>query len=246
MERFRRQAERFGARFVDEDATEVDFSGRPLRVKAGREWLEALAVIIATGASAKWLGLESEARLRGRGVSSCATCDGYFFRGQDVVVVGGGDTAMEEALFLANLASSVTVVHRRDRLRASKIMQERALRHPRIGFVWNTVVEEILGDQAVSGVRLRHLPTGEVSERPCAAVFVAIGHEPNTALFRGQVELDERGYLKLYDGMRTSVPGVFGAGDVHDVRYRQAITAAADGCKAALEVERYLSELGVL
>lgn len=241
MQRFRRQAERFGTRFLDADATAVDFSGQPLRVQVRDRWLAARAVIVATGASARWLGVPGEERLRGRGVSSCATCDGYFFRGQPVVVVGGGDTAMEEALFLAQLCEEVTVIHRRDRLRASKIMQQRALEHPRIRFVWDTVVEEILGQDAVTGVRTRHLPTGRTAELPCAAVFVAIGHEPNTRIFRGQLELDERGYVRVYDGMRASAPGVFVAGDVHDHRYRQAVTAAADGCKAAMEVERYLA-----
>ena len=242
MNNMRRQAERFGTRFIDADATAVDFSTYPLRVQVGSAWHEAQAVIIATGASAKWLGLPSEERLRGRGVSSCATCDGYFFKGGDVVVVGGGDSAMEEALFLANLARRVTVIHRRDRLRASKIMQERAFKHPRIEFVWNTVVEEILGEDRVTGVRLRNVETGETTDRACDAVFVAIGHRPNTDIFRGQVELDEQGYVKMYPGMRTSVEGVFVAGDAQDYRYRQAITAAADGCKAAMEAERWLAE----
>lgn len=240
MQRFRQQAERFGADFVDADATAVDFSQRPFKVAVGDETYRAEAVIIATGASAKWLGLDSEARLLGRGVSSCATCDGFFFRQRDVVVVGGGDTAMEEALFLSNICDSVTVIHRRDRLRASKIMQDRAMANPKIRFVWDSVVEDVLGEDTVTGVRIRNVKTGETSDIPCQAVFVAIGHKPNTDLFAGQVELDEQGYVKAYDGMRTSVEGVFVAGDAHDHRYRQAITAAAEGCKAALEVERWL------
>ncbi|HEY8449384.1 MAG TPA: thioredoxin-disulfide reductase [Bacillota bacterium] len=243
MDNMRRQAARFGAEFLDTDVTEVDFRQRPLRVKANDQWLAARAVIIATGASAKWLGLESEQRLIGRGVSSCATCDGYFFKDGKVVVVGGGDSAMEEALFLANLAASVTVVHRRDRLRASKIMQERALRHPKIHFIWNHVVAEILGTDKVTGVRLSHVQTGATTELECDAVFVAIGHTPNTAIFRDQIELTDNGYVRIYPGMRTSVEGVFVAGDAQDFRYRQAITAAADGCKAAIEVERWLGEM---
>ncbi|HLS88279.1 MAG TPA: thioredoxin-disulfide reductase [Sphingobacteriaceae bacterium] len=240
MMRFRRQAERFGTRFVDADATAVDFSQRPFKVEVGNDTYLAEAVIIATGAKAKWLGLESESRLVGRGVSSCATCDGFFFRDRDVVVVGGGDTAMEEALFLSNICRSVTVIHRRDQLRASKIMQDRAMANPKISFIWDSVVEEILGDETVTGVRIRNVKTGETSEVPAQAMFVAIGHKPNTELFAGQVELDEQGYIKSYDGQRTNVEGVFVAGDAHDFRYRQAVTAAAAGCKAALEVERWL------
>lgn len=240
MQRFRQQAERFGARIVDADATAVDFSQRPFKVEVGDETYLAETVIIATGAKAKWLGLESESRLVGRGVSSCATCDGFFFRERDVVVVGGGDTAMEEALFLSNICKSVTVIHRRDQLRASKIMQDRAMANPKIRFIWDSVVEEILGEDTVTGVRIRNVKTGETSEIPAQAMFVAIGHKPNTELFTGQVELDEQGYIKSYDGQRTNVDGVFVAGDAHDFRYRQAVTAAAAGCKAALEVERWL------
>ncbi|MBE3599083.1 MAG: thioredoxin-disulfide reductase [Limnochordaceae bacterium] len=243
MDAMRRQAERFGARFVDDDATAVDFSGRPLKVTAGDTVYEARSVIIATGASARWLGLPSESRLRGHGVSSCATCDGYFFRDQKVVVVGGGDTAMEEALFLTRFASEVVVLHRRDQLRASKILQERARRNPKIRFIWNVVVEEILGHKSVEGVRLRNVVTGETLVEPCQGVFVAIGHAPNTGFLAGQVELDERGYVVVHDETRTSRDGVFCAGDVHDFRYRQAVTAAAAGCKAALDVEKYLEAL---
>lgn len=242
MMRMRQQAQRFGAEFIDADATAVDFSERPFKVEVNGKWYKAHSVIIATGASAKWLELESEQRMIGRGVSSCATCDGYFFRGGKIVVVGGGDTAMEEALFLAGLAGSVTVVHRRDQLRASKIMQERAFKHPKINFIWDTIVVDVIGDQKVEGVVLENVKTGERTEFQCDALFVAIGHRPNTDIFRGQVELTEDGYIKVYPGMRTSVEGVFVAGDAQDFRYRQAITAAADGCKAALEVERWLAE----
>ncbi|QIA26183.1 thioredoxin-disulfide reductase [Thermaerobacter sp. PB12/4term] len=239
MARMRQQAERAGARFVDGDVTGVDFSRRPFRLQVGSTELEADAVILATGASAKWLGLPSEKRLMGRGVSSCATCDGAFFRDQDVVVVGGGDTAMEEALYLARICRSVTVVHRRDRLRASKIMQERAMANDKIRFVWDSVVEDILGEEKVEGVRVRNVKTGQTSEIPCAAVFVAIGHKPNTDFLRGHLDLDERGYV-IADGPRTSIPGVFVAGDVRDHRYRQAVTAAAEGCKAAMEAAWFL------
>lgn len=243
MQQMRRQAERVGAEFVAEDAVAVDFRSRPFRIQAASgEVYEARAVIVATGARARMLGLPSEAKYMGRGVSTCATCDGFFFRGKRVVVVGGGDTAMEEALYLANLAESVRVVHRRDQLRASRILQERAFRNPKIEFVWNHVVDEILGeDSRVTGVRLRHTHTGELRELPTDGVFVAIGHVPNTDLFRGQLELDEAGYVLLKRGMMTSVEGVFAAGDVHDHTYRQAVTAAGYGCQAAMEAERWLA-----
>ncbi len=243
MQQMRRQAERVGAEFVAEDAVAVDFRSRPFRIQAASgEVYEARAVIVATGARARMLGLPSEAKYMGRGVSTCATCDGFFFRGKRVVVVGGGDTAMEEALYLANLAESVRVVHRRDQLRASRILQERAFRSPKIEFVWNHVVDEILGeDSRVTGVRLRHTHTGELRELPTDGVFVAIGHVPNTELFRGQLELDEAGYVVLKRGMMTSVEGVFAAGDVHDHTYRQAVTAAGYGCQAAMEAERWLA-----
>ncbi|HEY8552497.1 MAG TPA: thioredoxin-disulfide reductase [Thermaerobacter sp.] len=239
MARMRQQAERAGARFVDGDVTAVDFSRRPFKLKVGTKELEADAVIIATGASAKWLGVPGEKKLMGRGVSSCATCDGAFFRDQDVVVVGGGDTAMEEALYLARICRSVTVIHRRDRLRASKVMQQRAMANEKIRFVWDTVVEDILGEEKVEAVRVRNVKTGETREIPCAAVFVAIGHKPNTDFLRGHLDLDERGYV-IADGPRTRIPGVFVAGDVRDHRYRQAVTAAAEGCKAAMEAAWFL------
>lgn len=241
MQTMRQQAERVGAEFIGEDATEVDFARRPFVVgTASGQRFEARAVIVATGASARLLGLPGEQRLMGRGVSTCATCDGFFFRNRDVIVAGGGDSAMEEALYLGNLAKSVTVVHRRDQLRASKIMQQRAFDHPKIGFVWDTVIEDILGDGVVSGVRLKNLKTDEVSERPIDGVFVAIGHIPNTAIFKGQLELDAQGYIKLRDRSSTSVEGVFAAGDVHDHTYRQAVTAAGYGCMAAIDAERWL------
>lgn len=240
MDRMRRQAARFGAEFLDEDVTSVDFLVHPFRVCVEDREFRALAVIVASGASARWLGLPSEQRLIGRGVSSCATCDGFFFRGKEVCVVGGGDTAMEEALFLTKFATKVTVIHRRHELRASKILQERAFRNPKIAFVWDSVVTEILGTDHVEGVRIRNVKTGAESELRCDGVFIAIGYTPNTSLFAGQLELDERGYIKVYDETRTSIPGVFAAGDVADYRYRQAITAAGSGCKAAMDAEVFL------
>jgi len=243
MEKFRAQAERFGAVIHNEDVTRVDFSSQPLRVWVDDEEHRANVVIAATGASAQWLGLDNETRLRGRGVSSCATCDGAFFRDKDIIVVGGGDTALEDGLFLTRFGRAVTVVHRRDALRASKIMQARAFAHPKMSFMWNTVVEDIRGDRGVTGVVLRDLATGAVTERPCDAVFVAIGHVPNTQIFAGQLELDHRGYIISPDGVRTKVPGVFVAGDVQDTRYRQAITAAGLGCRAAMEAEKYIESL---
>ncbi|MDR7518702.1 MAG: thioredoxin-disulfide reductase [Armatimonadota bacterium] len=241
MQAMRKQAERVGVEFITEDAVAVNFRQRPFEIttQSGHR-LEARAVIVATGASARLLGIPGEQRFMGRGVSTCATCDGFFFRNRDVIVVGGGDSALEEALYLANLAKSVTVVHRRDRLRASKIMQQRAFAHARIGFIWDTVVEDILGDGVVSGVRLMNLKTQERRERPVDGVFVAIGHIPNTALFKGQLELDEQGYIRLRERSHTSIEGVFAAGDVHDHTYRQAVTAAGFGCMAAMDAERWL------
>jgi thioredoxin reductase (NADPH) len=239
------QAERFGTKFVTGDVSSIDFKTHPLRVTVeGEESIETKTVIIATGASAIWLGVPGETLLMGHGVSSCATCDGFFFRGQELVVVGGGDTAMEEANFLTRFASKVSVVHRRDKLRASKIMQDRAFKNEKITFVWNSVVEAILGDDVVTGVRVRNVVTSQESELKCAGVFVAIGHSPNTGLFEGHVEMDARGYIVTKHGMATNRPGVFAAGDVQDIRYRQAITAAGSGCMAAMDAERYLEGLG--
>ncbi len=245
MQAMRAQAERAGAELLSEDAVAVDFSRRPfvIRTQSGDE-VTAHAVIVATGASAKMLGLPSEARLLGRGVSTCATCDGFFFRGRDVVVVGGGDAAIEEALYLANLARSVTVVHRRDQLRASKIMQERAFQHPKIRFIWNTEVAEILGDDKVTGVRLQDHVTGAITEHRVDGVFIAIGHTPNAEIFRGQLEMDPNGYIVTNDRRMSSVEGVFVAGDVHDHIYRQAVTAAGFGAMAAIDAERWLQRLG--
>ena len=243
MEIFRKQAERFDTEIISEDVTAVDFRTRPFRVSAGERTYEALAVIIATGASAKLLGLESEKKLMGRGVSTCATCDGFFFKDKNIMVVGGGDSAMEEALYLARLGRKVEVVHRRDTLRASKIMQERAFKNPKIEFIWNSSVEEILdvSKGMVTGVRLRNVKGGEITDRPVNGLFIAIGHQPNTELFQEQLELLPNGYIKVVPGTtQTSVPGVFAAGDVQDHIYRQAVTAAGTGCMAALEAERYL------
>ena len=243
METMRKQAERFGTDMIAEDATAVDFSQRPFVVRVGETTYEAETVIVATGASSKLLGLPGERELLGRGVSTCATCDGFFFKDQNIMVVGGGDSALEEALFLARLGRKVEVVHRRDTLRASKIMQDRAFKNPKISFVWDSEIEAI-ADPAlgkVTSVRLRNLKTGEVSERPVDGLFMAIGHQPNTALFRGQLALLPSEYVKVAPGTtQTSVPGVFAAGDVADFTWRQAVTAAATGCIAALEAERYL------
>jgi thioredoxin reductase (NADPH) len=245
MDAFREQAERFGATVRYEDVTRVDFSRRPFLIATDDEELRAHSVIIATGASAQWLGIEGEARLRGRGVSSCATCDGAFFRNVEIAVVGGGDTAMEEAMFLTRFATKVHVIHRRDHLRASKAMQERAVANPKIDFIWNTVVEDVLGDQTTTGLLLRNVKTGDVNILPVSAVFVAIGHHPNTELFKGQIDMDAAGYIEVLENTFTNMPGVFAAGDVHDARYKQAITAAGDGCKAALDAEKYLEEHGL-
>jgi thioredoxin reductase (NADPH) len=246
METMRKQAERFGTEMIGEDVTAVDLLHRPFTVRVGEATHEAHTVILATGASSKLLGLPSEMALMGRGVSTCATCDGFFFKNQDIMVVGGGDSAMEEALYLARLGRTVTVVHRRDTLRASKIMQERALANPKIQFLWNTAIEEIadVTQGRVRAVILRNLVTGVVSERPVDGLFVAIGHQPNTALFRGQIELLPNDYVKVAPGTtQTSVPGVFAAGDVADHLFRQAVTAAGTGCMAALEAERYLEAI---
>lgn len=243
MTKFREQAERFGARIENVDATSVDFSGRPLVVRAGESEYQARCVIVATGASARWLGIPGEERLRGRGVSTCATCDGAFFRDKHIVVVGGGDSAMEEALFLTRFGRKVTVIHRRDTLRASKIMADRALAHEKIDFIWNTAVEEAIGDHVLRGLRLHNLRDGSRYEFDADALFIAIGHDPNTGIFRGALELDDAGYIRSADGVRTNVDGVFVAGDVYDVRYKQAITAAGSGCRAAMDAEKYLEAL---
>ena len=243
METMRKQAERFGTDMVAEDVVGVDFARRPFVVRTADASFESQTVIIATGASAKLLGLPSETLLMGHGVSTCATCDGFFFKDQDIMVVGGGDSALEEALYLARLGRKVEVVHRRDTLRASKIMQDRAFAHPKISFVWNSVVRDILNPAAgkVTGVVLEDVATGARSEHRIDGLFVAIGHEPNTAVFRGQVELLPSGYIRVEAGTtRTSVPGVFAAGDVQDSVFRQAVTAAGSGCMAALEAERWL------
>jgi len=242
MELFQKQAERFGTKVLLEDATQVDLSQRPFKITTAEQAFSADAVILATGATAKWLGLPSEQRLANRGVSACATCDGALYRGKAMAVVGGGDTAMEEALFLTRFAPRVMVIHRRDALRASKIMQERARRNEKIEFVWNSEVEEVLGDEFVTGVRVRNLVSGARSELPVEALFVAIGHEPNTALFRGQIDLDATGYIRVTRGTRTSVEGVFACGDAMDPTYRQAVTAAGTGCMAAIDAERWLAE----
>jgi thioredoxin reductase (NADPH) len=243
MEQFRAQAERFGAIVENVDVTSVDFTRRPFEVSTDEATYACDTAIVATGASARWLGIPGEDRLRGSGVSSCATCDGAFFKDRHIVVVGGGDSAMEEALFLTRFGSKVTVIHRRDSLRASKIMADRALAHPKIEFVWNTGVDEARGEFKLESLVLRNLVTGETSELAADALFVAIGHDPNTGLFRGQLALDEHGYIVSPDGVHTNVPGVFVAGDVYDIRYKQAITAAGMGCKASLEAEKYLEEL---
>ena len=243
METMKKQAEHFGAETIAEDATAVDFVRRPFVVRAGERAWEGHTVIIATGASAKLIGLPAEAKLMGRGVSTCATCDGFFFKDRNIMVVGGGDSALEEALYLSRLGRRVEVVHRRDALRASKIMQERAFKNPKIEFLWNTVVDDIRDVEKgkVTSVRLKDVKTGALSERPVEGLFVAIGHQPNTQIFRGQIDLLSNDYAKVKPGTtQTSVPGVFAAGDVQDHTYRQAVTAAGTGCMAALEAERYL------
>ena len=247
MEKFKQQAERFGTRFVLGEVTKVDFSGRPFRIWQEDNAYTADAVIVATGASAKWLGIPSETAYRGKGVSACATCDGFFFRGVDVAVVGGGDTAVEEASFLTKYANKVTIVHRREELRASKVMAERAKHNPKIDFAWNATVEEVLGDgKGVTGLRLKSTRDGSKRDLPLKGLFLGIGHEPNTAIFKGQLEMNEVGYLKVASpSSRTSVDGVFAAGDVCDPTYRQAISAAGSGCTAAIDAERWLADRGI-
>jgi thioredoxin reductase (NADPH) len=240
MEAFREQAERFGARLHNVDVTKVDFSRRPFRVWVDEEEHTAQTVVVATGAAARWLGIPGEEMLRGRGVSTCATCDGAFFKEKEIVVVGGGDSAMEEALFLTRFGKHVTVIHRRSGLRASRIMADRALAHPKISFVWNTVVDAVHGEHFVERLTLRNVDTDETTELAADALFIAVGHDPLTAIFKDQLDLDVQGYVVSPDGVHTSVEGIFVAGDVYDIRYKQAVTAAGMGCKAALEVEKYL------
>ena len=247
MELFRAQAERFGTQIIDDVVTRVVLRERPFLIEAGKRQMHAEAVIIATGASAKWLDIPSEKALSGHGVSACATCDGFFFRNKEIGVVGGGDTAMEEALFLTKLAAKVTVIHRRDALRASKVMQQRAFANPKIHWEWNQEVVEVLGDkkEGVTGIKTKNNQTGEHRTLPMNGLFIAIGHEPNTELFRGQLEMDPVGYIKVQVGStRTSIPGVFASGDAADPTYRQAVTAAGTGCMAAIDAERFLSSGG--
>lgn len=245
MEKIRAQAGRFGGKFITADATKVDLSSRPFRVEVGDAAYEANALILSTGARARTLGIPGERELLGRGVSSCATCDGFFFRGKEIAIVGGGDSAVEEALFLTRFGSKVTLIHRRDSLRASKIMQERALAHEKMSFIWNTAVDEVLGENTVTGLKLRNVQTGETSEFATDALFVAIGHVPNTTLFQGQLDLDDAGYIRVaHPRTNTSVEGVFACGDVVDHIFRQAITASGTGCAAAIDAERYLETLG--
>jgi len=256
MDTFRKQSERFGAIYLTDDATDVSFDSHPFVVKVGDDTFTSEAVIVATGASSLMLGLENERRLLGRGVSTCATCDGAFYKEAELIVVGGGDSALEEALFLTRFASAIKVVHRRDQLRASKIMQDRAMEHPKISFVWNSLVKDVLGDQKVSGVLLENTLTGDRSELAAGGLFVAIGHKPNTSLFSGKLETDAAGYLVTGSELkndpnpssgyqsRTNVEGVFAAGDAVDHTYRQAVTAAGMGCMAAIDAERWLESRG--
>ncbi|NOT22332.1 MAG: thioredoxin-disulfide reductase [Nitrospiraceae bacterium] len=241
MKEMRSQAERFGTEFLTGEVTAANFTQRPFTITVDAEQtIHAKTVIIATGAAAIQIGVKNEARLTGHGVSTCATCDGFFFKGKELIVVGGGDSAMEEATFLTKFATKVSIVHRRDKLRASKIMQDRAVKNEKISFVWNSVVEDIFGTDIVTGVRLKNLVTGKVTELPCAGVFVAIGHRPNTSLFSSQIDMDAKGYIRTIEGTATNVPGVFAAGDVQDSTYRQAVTAAGSGCMAAIDAERFL------
>jgi thioredoxin reductase (NADPH) len=240
MDQMKAQAKRFGVDMIQEFVTKAELDGEEKKVYVGDEAYQAKAVIISTGASANWLGLESESRLMGKGVSSCATCDGFFFKDQEVVVVGGGDSAMEEALTLANLASKVTIIHRRNEFRASKIMQQRVLDHEKITVEWDSEVVEVLGRDMVEGVEIKNVKTGKVKTIPCKGFFVAIGHTPATDLFKDVLKLDDKGYLVVTEEVKTIIDGVFAAGDVADPHYRQAITAAGDGCKAGLQAERYV------
>lgn len=245
MKDMRAQAERFGTEFLTGDVTAVNLAQGPFTLTIdGEQTIQTQTVIIATGASAIPIGLKNESRLTGHGVSTCATCDGFFFKGKELLVVGGGDSALEEANFLTKFATRVSVVHRRDKLRASKIMQDRAIHNEKISFIWNSVVEDILGKNVVTGAQLKNVVTGKISEVPCAGVFVAIGHRPNTSLFAGQVDMDEKGYIRTHNSTATNVPGIFAAGDVQDSTYRQAVTAAGSGCMAAIDAERFLETIG--
>jgi thioredoxin reductase (NADPH) len=243
MMNMRQQAERFGAKLLDDEVVEVDFKKRPFGIKTHGQEFRCESVVICTGASPRKLGLRAEQEFAGKGISYCATCDGPFFKGEDIAVVGGGDTAIEEATFLTKFGKSVKIIHRKDYLRASKILQEKAFENPKIDFVWDHVVSDISGNKKINSISVKNLRTGEERKIPVGGLFVAIGHEPNTSIFRGQVELDDRGYIVLTKNTRTSIDGVFAAGDVHDYRYRQAITAGGFGCMAALDVEKWLVEI---
>ena len=240
MDKIREQAEKVGAKFLDSTVAEVDFQSKPFVIKTLGKELTADTVILATGASALWLGLESEEKLKGKGVSACATCDGFFFKDKDVVLVGGGDVAIEDALFMTKIAKKVTIINRRDELRATHVLQQRAFAEPKIEFVWWSIVKEIMGENSVTGIRLENVNTGEVKELPCSAVFIAIGHKPNTDIFRGKVDILPNGFVKRVEKSKTSIDGVFVAGDVFDYEYRQAITAAGSGSQAAIDAIRYL------
>jgi thioredoxin reductase (NADPH) len=243
MMNMRQQAERFGAKVLDDEVVEVDFKKRPFGIKTHGQGFRSESVIICTGASPRKLGLKAEQEFAGKGISYCATCDGPFFKGEDIAVVGGGDTAIEEATFLTKFGKSVKIIHRKDFLRASKILQEKAFENPKIDFVWDHVVSDISGNRKINSISVRNLRTGEERKISVGGLFVAIGHEPNTSIFKGQLQLDDRGYIALTKNTRTSVEGVFAAGDVHDYRYRQAITAGGFGCMAALDVEKWLVEI---
>ena len=244
MSEMKKQALRFGTEFIHDQIEHVDLKGKVKQLKSAKHNYEAKTVIIATGSQAQWLNLPSEQRLMGRGISACATCDGYFFKDKEIVVVGGGDSAMEEALTLTKFGSHVTIVHRRDAFRASKIMQKRVLEHDKISVIWNAVVDEVLGESFVEGVKIRDVESDKTWEVPCQGLFIAIGHKPSTSFLGGQLELDDKAYVKVKDQVKTNLDGVFVAGDVADPHYRQAITAAGDCCRAALEAERYLIRLG--
>ena len=243
MEKMKKQAEKFGAKIIFDDVINVNFLTRPFIINTDNKQYEADAVIISTGAAAKWLDIKSEIKFKGKGVSTCATCDGFFFKGKNVVVVGGGDSAMEESLFLSRLGNKVTIIHRRNNLRASKIMQERVFKNKQINFVWDSVIDEILGQDKVTGIKIKNIKTKEITEMPCDGIFVAIGHKPATDIFKGQITLNEKGYVVTKNSTQTNIAGIFVAGDVQDYKYRQAITAAADGCKAAMDLEKYIENL---